>query len=137
MAREKGWGPEDTAQAAIVKALRTVLPRTAIVLHIPNGGRLTEWSKMRIYGHLGGVRGAPDLMILWDGGVGFMEVKAPGKYPNPDQRAFANKLTAINVPWACVRSIDDALAAAAAWGIPVTLTKPKGSKGVVIEVEAL
>lgn len=62
--------------------------------------------------------GFPDLMvILGDGRLLFFEVKAPGNYPSPKQRAWGEFLTRAGHLWAVVYSIDDVRACLAAWGI--------------------
>jgi hypothetical protein len=114
--RKPGW-PEDRVQAAIVRTLRAALPPSAIVMAIGNG-RASAAARMR-QAALGAVPGAADLLVLWPGGLGFMEVKAAGKYPTPVQRSFAAKITALNVSWACVRSPDDALRTLSEWGAPL------------------
>lgn len=61
---------------------------------------------------MGTVKGFPDLICLFPFGrvVGF-EVKAPGNYPDPDQRALHDAMLALGVPVAVVRSISDVDAA--------------------------
>lgn len=115
----KGWGPEDCIQADIVAALRDALPDDCIVMAIPNGANLTRAARGKLFGPMGAIAGAPDLLIMWPGGYGFLEVKAPKSYPRPEQKAFFERLTDIDAPCAVVCSPEEALRAISFWKAPV------------------
>lgn len=119
--RAKPVDREGPIQAAIVAWLRAVLPPQAKVHHSPNEvqrrGKLgmIEVAKKR---QAGTIAGWPDIEILLPGPrTLFMEVKAPKEYPPKDQRDLHADLEAIGYPVAVVRSIEDARAALAAWGV--------------------
>ncbi len=78
---------------------------------------------------LGAKKGFPDLMVLFPGAVTvFLEVKAPGNYPTPEQREMHARLEGLGFPVAVVRSIDDVRQAFARWsnyGLPASKEKAR------------
>lgn len=65
-------------------------------------------------------KGFPDLLVLLPGGrVVFLEVKAPGNYPDPDQRKLHEEMRALGHQVAVVRGIDDVRAVFSEWGIRI------------------
>ena len=111
--------PEADVQRAIVQALRIALPRDAIVHHCANevsepGPRGAK--RQAILVGMGVHAGFADLMILCDGRVLFLELKAPKGRLSPDQEAFRDAVVAQGFAWALVRSVDDALGALADHG---------------------
>lgn len=109
---------EDHIHRSILKYLRTVLPKHWIVYHTPNGGsRNSEIEGASLKG-LGVIAGVPDLTILGDGKVFFMEVKSPSGRVRPAQRKFMSLLEKSGIECAIVRSIDDARACLHAWDLP-------------------
>jgi hypothetical protein len=60
--------------------------------------------------------GFPDLVLLGKQGVAFMEVKKEGGRLSPPQTKWRDTLKAMGIPWACVRSIDDAAESLREWG---------------------
>ena len=121
------FAKEENIHKAIVSWLRFVLPE-AIIHHSPNAVR---WNgkAAKINGAkniaLGTIKGFPDIIGLTFTGPFFMEVKAPGGVLSPAQRDFRDRLAVLGYErWAVVRSIDDAKAALARWGIP---TREAGS----------
>jgi hypothetical protein len=108
--------PEADVQRAIVQALRFALPRDAIVHHCAN--EVTEAGprgarRQSILVGMGVHAGFADLMILCDGRILFLELKAPKGRLRPDQEAFRDAVLAQGFGWALVRSVDDALGALA------------------------
>lgn len=110
---------ETPIHKAILAYLRLTLPR-ALVHHSPNsiglsGARIrNQITKAR---DMGTVKGWPDLTIIAAGHPPlFMEVKAPGNYPDKDQRALHDALRDQGAMVAVVRSVDDARAMLNAWG---------------------
>jgi hypothetical protein len=115
--RKAGHRPAETPiHIAIVDYLRLVLPR-ALVWHSANGGKRSarEAAEFKRMGVLAGVF---DLTILTESGrLCFLEVKdAKGTLSAP-QKAFGASLDAAGVPWAVVRSVDDARRVLSLWGI--------------------
>ena len=104
--------PEADLQRAVVHALRVALPRSAIIHHSAN--EVTEPGprgarRQAILTGMGVHPGFADLMVLCDGRVLFLELKAPKGRLRPSQEAFRDAVRAQGFGWALVRSLDDAL----------------------------
>jgi hypothetical protein len=105
--------PEQAIQAAVVQYLRLALPG-ALVFAVPNNERRPV---------PGMYAGMADLVICpavpWPApcaAVSFMEIKAPKGKLRSTQEAFRDFCRSRNLPWACVRSVEDAERALVAWG---------------------
>lgn len=71
--------------------------------------------------------GAPDLVLMWNGGAGLVETKRPAfrnlfgyhaaGTPSEDQVEFARRATALGIRHACCRSWDELAAQLAGWGV--------------------
>ena len=90
----------------IVSYLRSVLPRGALVMHVPNEGKRTAWEQMHLRG-LGVHRGWPDLAIYWQGIALFLEVKTPAGRITPFQHDTMAQLNEQGFHAHVVRSIDE------------------------------
>lgn len=109
---------EADTHKAILAYLRAVLP-DAIVFHPANGGtrHVREAVNLKRMGVLAGV---PDLCIVRDGRVYFMEVKrAKGSKISEGQHEFWRWCQAHETPMAFVSSVDDARRSLASWKLPV------------------
>ena len=62
---------------------------------------------------MGVLAGFADLLVLCDGRVLFLELKAPKGRLRPDQEGFRDAVLAQGFGWALIRSLDDALGALA------------------------
>jgi Holliday junction resolvase len=91
---------EAEIQAAIVKALSTL---GFVVIHIPN--QATK-GRQRYSGLL---PGAPDLIVIGDNKVIFMEVKTEKGRQSPNQMLVQTMLEERGFPYFIVRSVDDAI----------------------------
>jgi hypothetical protein len=103
--------PEADVQRAVVSALRFALPG-AIIHHSPNEHRAGGDAARRARGIRSGMglcAGWPDLVILAQRRVVFLEVKAPGGRLSDAQAAFGARAMAEGHVWAVVRSVDEAL----------------------------
>ncbi|PKP62914.1 MAG: nuclease [Alphaproteobacteria bacterium HGW-Alphaproteobacteria-8] len=112
--------PEADLQRAVVQALRFALPRDAIIHHCANevsepGPRGAK--RQAILVGMGVHAGFADLMVLSDGRVLFLELKAPKGRLRPTQETFRDTVCAQGFGWALVRSVDDALGALADHGL--------------------
>lgn len=110
---------EADIQRAIVAYLRTVLP-SAIVTHVPNQVERAGTAAMREVKRkkdMGMLPGFPDILILADGRGYTIEVKAPGGSLGKAQRAVRDVLARQGIPFGVARSIDDARALLAEWGL--------------------
>jgi hypothetical protein len=116
--------PEADLQRAVVQALRLALPRSAVIHHSAN--EVTEAGprgakRQAILAGMGVYPGFADLIVLCDRRVLFLELKAPKWRLRPEQEVFRDTVLAHGHSWALVRSVDDALGALAAAGIPTRI----------------
>jgi len=81
--------PEYDRQRELINFLRRHAPKI-FVFAIPNATR-SEQSKLRQQRE-GAVYGAPDLVLTWVGGTGFIEMKNGKAAPEQHQVAFLNRL---------------------------------------------
>ena len=104
----------------IVQYLAAVLPKDCIV-HFCKGeinkrganiARELHQAKLK-----GAKKGFPDLIVLTFTGAYFLEVKAPGNYPDKDQRELHDAFRSLGFGVAVVRSVEDAREALAKWHI--------------------
>lgn len=108
---------ERQIQRAILRRMAAVLPADAVWLHPANEGPNPDFTRALLGD--GMKPGAPDLLLFHAGRAFGMEVKIPGGHPNPAQVAFHARLRAAGVQVTVVRSILDAEAAWACWGLPM------------------
>jgi hypothetical protein len=106
--------PEADIQRQIVRALRLVLPPGGIVHHsaheVRRGGAAGHLAQAVAVG-MGVHPGFSDLIVLSEGRVIFLEVKAPAGRLSESQRIFADRVKAQGHGWALVRSVEDAFSA--------------------------
>lgn len=114
--RKKPRHIEDGIQKQIVTVFRSAYPST-IIFAVPNGGGRSK-TEAAIMNGTGTLAGVADLVICWQGGVGFMEVKAPGKYLRKAQKEFRDACERIGHRYAVVRSVPEALQAFEEWRRP-------------------
>lgn len=110
---------EAEIQRAIVAALRLVLPPGSIVHHSGHeqrGGDARAKLAQAIGVGMGVHPGFSDLVVVSEGRVAFLEVKTAKGRLSEDQEAFRDTVLAQGLPYAVVRSIDDALFALASHG---------------------
>ena len=81
---------EATRQAALLRALARRAPGVT-VWAVPNGGKRTLYARGKAKAE-GMKAGAPDLTLVWNRGVAFVEMKAGRTYPEPHQVALLNRL---------------------------------------------
>ncbi len=108
MAASRGH-PEADIQRAIVHALRVVLPFGAIVHASNNEIRgSSDWAKRQqaLMRSMGQHAGFSDLVVLSEGRLLFLEVKAPGGAMSGAQREFRAKVETQGHNFAIVRSVD-------------------------------
>ena len=129
--------PEERLQQAIVTAISRMAPKV-YCFHIPNGGLRSKLEAIRM--KAGGVRrGVPDLcLILSDGEVAFVEIKAAGGKLSPEQMAFSLMCLNRSTKWALLNDVAQVETLLSAWGeIPArTNTMPVnfGTKPAAVEV---
>ena len=122
---------EKRLQFVVVKYLRLVLPRDAVLFHVPNGGDMTETTRKTAAG-LGEFPGASDLMICWQGRLYCIELKTeaddllgiPKTYQKPSQKAFEAQIVRAGGFYTVCRSTMDVRVVLSHWGIPTRETQP-------------
>ena len=120
MGRQEVFQTEDSIHKAIVAYLRAVLPDDSIIMHARNEG-----NRGGRKGLIDGARGAemavkpgwPDLLIYVEGDGFAIEVKRPGQYLSPVQKAVAQELAKQGIPHAVCRSVEDVRDLLAHWGV--------------------
>lgn len=109
--------PEDQVHRAVLTWIRKMAPQ-CLAFHPANGGSRHRLEAIKLKS-LGVVAGVPDLIVFGPGGKAYcLEVKAEKGVLAPTQKAFARQMDELGIGWALVRSVDDARAAFASWGIP-------------------
>ncbi|MCB5411804.1 VRR-NUC domain-containing protein [Pseudogemmobacter faecipullorum] len=119
--RAKPRDIEGPIHRSILDYLRLALP-DALIHHSPNAIGLSGYKLSRQIAENrenGTVKGFPDLIVLPWANIGPMlfEVKAPGNYPDKDQRELHERLTTLGYRVAVVRSPEDVAAKLDEWGI--------------------
>jgi hypothetical protein len=117
--RRRRGNPEAEIQRAIVAALRVALPPGAIVHHSGHeqrGGDARAKLAQAIGVGMGVHPGFADLVVVAAGRVAFLEVKTAKGQLSDDQKAFRDTIRAQGLPYAVVRSINDALFALTSHG---------------------
>lgn len=110
-AKAKRGHPEADIQRAIVKALRRALPHGLVHASI-NEQRKGNRRAQGIATGMGAHPGFPDLQVMCEGRMLFIEVKSPEGRLSDNQAAFRDWCQAEGHSWALCRSVDDALTAA-------------------------
>lgn len=107
---------ERQVQRLIIRDCARLFP-TVLLAHVPNGAHL-HGSAGPLLGD--GMRpGFPDLVVLWNYGVGFIEVKrSKGGKVSDVQEAMHATLTGLGHRVVVATSSDEAIAALHAWGAP-------------------
>lgn len=117
--------PEQKFQIGLVRDLNKILDKSVVMTAIPNGG-LRSKVEAAIFKGMGVQAGMPDLMFFWRGndGVGRahgLELKAEKGYLSPSQISMHARLRLAGVGVDVVRSLDEALCALRAAGVPIRI----------------
>jgi len=110
---------EETFQRAVMKFLAVALdPNSTFFFHCPNGGyrRYNEAKRLKAMGVRAGI---PDIGIVWDGKIAWLELKA-GKGGASDIQLYRHEqLRRARSPVSLCKTIDDVIAALTAAGVPL------------------
>lgn len=112
--KKRRGNPEADAQRPIVAFLRAVLPLGSIVHHSANeaaGGGEAARKRQAVLVGMGVHAGFSDLIVISGGRVLFLEVKSRTGRLTEAQERFRDDVVGQGLPWALVRSIEDATAA--------------------------
>lgn len=106
--------PEQALHMAAVKYLRA---HTDCLVFHPANNSMTAWrgAQMRA---LGVLKGVPDLVLMWNGRVGFIEFKSDRGRLTPEQADFFGEVERQGHLTAVVRSMPQLLELISQWGIP-------------------
>ena len=108
---------EAQVQAAVCRHLATRAPKSAVWFHVPNGGSRHRIEAARLKGQ-GVMPGVPDLIILHDGLIYGLELKASRRGRlSPRQRDMHERLEAAGAIVATAYGIDEALEQLRLWGL--------------------
>jgi VRR-NUC domain len=114
--RRRDGNAEARIQSAAVEWIRWCAPQ-CVVFHPANGGLRSKSEAARLK-WIGVLPGIPDLVVLAPvGRVFFLEVKVPDRRLSVDQRDIFDRLVALGIDAAIVRSVDDVRMAFRVWGI--------------------
>ncbi len=115
---DRGDASEITRQLAFRQAMRFGAP-SVLVYANTNGTHIASRTGRLKADREGRTKGAPDLTIVWQTGVGWLEFKAGRGSPSHAQIDFGNRLVDMGHRFAVVRTVDFALALVREWGCPV------------------
>jgi hypothetical protein len=123
---ERGMKAPKPLEKHIQRNVLHYLKRVRVdAFHIPNGSVLAgdpraRAMQMNALKASGFVNGMPDLLLIQrthtGSRVGFFEVKREGEKLRKEQQDFADRCTEWMIPFAVVRSIDDAKQTLTEWG---------------------
>ena len=111
--------PEDELAASVASAMAYLLPSDAVFTawDLSNARSAMEGARKK---RLGCVAGWADCGVFWRGRLVLLELKrSRGGQLSPAQKALHPRLEAAGFPVAVVRSVDEALAAVSAAGVPI------------------
>lgn len=109
-------GSEVEIQIRLRKALK-LRPGIAFVA-VPNGAQRTAWAAIKAKQE-GLQAGFPDGMVIWPGGIAFVEIKARSGSLSEAQHVWLNYLTNAGHPCGVFRSVDSCLAWLSRQGAPI------------------
>lgn len=87
--------------------------------HGPRGGGLGGMMRGKQIKAMGAKAGFPDLIIIHEGKLFGIELKAPKKYPSPEQRAVHKELRNAGCEVFIARSVMEVALALETWAIPL------------------
>lgn len=116
----KSFWEESRTQCAIVAFLRRVLPSNYRVISVPNGRFEAKPETIARLKREGLTPGVHDLLVLRnDGWFASLEVKKGKGRLSPEQVEWSDWLTEGSASQAVVRSLDEAIEALVAFGVPL------------------
>jgi hypothetical protein len=98
---------EANLQAAMVAFHNAKYRHNSILVHIANE-RMTTPQHANKLKAMGVIAGVPDLLLTWDGGYQWIEVKTPTGVLSPKQKDFARRVAMTTDQYvAVVRTLED------------------------------
>lgn len=118
---QRKFKPENALHLGVTNALRAGAPADLLWFHVPNGGRMDPRRGWWL-AQMGVLPGVADLVLMREGRVLFLELKAPKSGVQSDaQKAFEAAATEAGAEYAIARTIDEAVEIIREWGCPLTL----------------
>jgi hypothetical protein len=114
---------EETIHRDVVRVLRQRARPDVVWFHVPNGGSRHKIEAAKLKG-MGTLAGVPDLIIIVDGAVHGLELKAGHGRRSRAQRDVARRFADAGSHVAEARTVEDATALLVTW-MALTSTPPK------------
>lgn len=108
--------PEEAIQRAIVQLLSVYEAQGHLTYFAVENGGLRTKAEAGVGKAMGRRAGVPDLCILWDGGCGFIEVKAPKGVFSQAQKEWRAKIQDAGHWWAECRDVAGLPRILTGWG---------------------
>ena len=102
-------------KAVIQNLLRRSEPKV-FWFHVPNGGK-RSWSEGKSFKAMGVIAGVPDILLIKDGEIFGLELKAAGGAVRPSQRLAHAAMQEAGAKTAVAKGLDEALITLEVWGI--------------------
>ena len=112
---------EHALQISTAQFLRRALPTTAVMFHVPNGEYRDKRTaaKLKAYGVLPGV---PDILVIYDGRLIGLELKAPKGRVSKEQTEVGEAFVANGMVWTVARSLEAVETFLRGEGVPLKAT---------------
>ena len=108
--------PEQDIQIAVCEHLGLRAEPRVFWFHVPNAGKRSNFVGKKLCDS-GLISGVPDLVILMDGRMYCLELKAPQGKLTPSQRLVMERMRDCGAQVAVAKSIDEALVTLECWGV--------------------
>lgn len=112
---------EQTFHIHAYRFLRTILPQTAVVFHVPNGGKRSK-IEAAILKQMGVTAGIPDFILFWDRRGYALELKTAEGELDIEQRGMHAALQIAGIPVEVVRTFEEIIKRLNEFGIPLRRT---------------
>ena len=116
--RRKQPSVERALHVAVAQYLNIALSSDSVWFHPMNEGK-RGFQAQRDFKDLGAMTGIPDIVLAHQGRAYTIELKAPNKYPSPEQRIAHQRLRESGVPVVVAHSLTDVVLALESWGVPL------------------
>lgn len=113
--------PEQALHRSAIQYLDAVLPANAWSFHPPNGGKRSA-IEGAVFKAMGTRAGLPDIGVLYDGRVFWIELKAVSGRLTEKQGECHARLWECGCPVTVCKTIDDIRSALLSWAIPIRET---------------
>lgn len=122
--------PEQQFQISLVRDLRKILAGGVFITAFPAGGG--GYTRGAFLKAMGLVPGVPDLMLIYQGRIYFMELKARRRRMSAAQVDCRLTLRHVGASVEVVENLDEALAALRVWQIPTRISPIKAENAITM-----